>query len=322
MKLGINGIAHAYGSIRVDNIAFGIEHGFDKGFISNKLGIETRYVASADQAASDLACEAVMGLLSRTRLNKEEIGFLAVVTQTPDYQLPHTAALVQSRLGLSSRLASFDISLGCSGFVYGLAVSTAFMECNGIQTGVLVTVDTYSKLINTGDRATAPLFSDAAAATLIGETPIYTLGRCVFNTDGTSASSLIVEQGASRSQTGLKPELRMDGRAIYNFMMTRIPQDIQDCLALNELSAEEVDRYVFHQANRFMLESISERMQLEREKVVINVCDGGNTVGSTIPIALEPLLETRHRRILISGFGVGLSWATGILNLNEAQTDE
>lgn len=322
MNLGIKEIAHVYGSIRVDNELFGIEHGFDPGFVSSKLGIKTRYIASAEQAASDLACDAIMKLLSRTNVNKEEIGFLAVVTQTPDYQLPHTAALVQSRLGLPKRLASFDISLGCSGFVYGLATASAFMASNGIRNGILVTVDAYSKLINTADRATAPLFSDAAAATLIGEVPIYTLGRCIFNTDGLGASNLMVESGGSRNPANGKPELHMDGRAIFNFMMSRVPQDVQDCLALNGLSSEEIDCYVFHQANRFMLESLSERMRLKHEKVVIDVGDGGNTVGSTVPIALESLLKARHRHILISGFGVGLSWATGILNLNETLTHE
>jgi 3-oxoacyl-[acyl-carrier-protein] synthase-3 len=321
VTLGIEAIAHVLGANRVDNAQFGRQHGFEPEFITDKLGIETRYTAAVDEAVSDLACAAVAALLERTGVAKEEIGFLAVVTQTPDYQLPHTAALVQSRLGLSQRLASFDLSLGCSGFVYGLATATAFMQAQGIRRGILVTADVYSRLIQAGDRATSPLFSDAAAATLIGEQPIYTLGRTLFGTDGTGAASLMVKSGGSREPGG-EARLFMDGRAVYTFMMTCIPRDVRECLALNGLQDGDVDRYVFHQANRFMLESLADRMRLDRAKVVIAVRDGGNTVGSTIPIALEPLLAQRHRHILISGFGVGLSWATGILNLNETFTHE
>jgi 3-oxoacyl-[acyl-carrier-protein] synthase-3 len=156
------------------------------------------------------------------------------------------------------------------------------------------------------------LFSDAAAATLISDEPAYVPGRAVFGTDGAGASSLIVESGGSRAPAA-RGHLRMDGRAIYSFMMSRIPRDVQVCLALNRLTADDIDRYVFHQANRYMLESLAGRMKLPPEKVVIAVNDCGNTVGSSIPIALEPLLEERPARVLVSGFGVGLSWATNVL---------
>lgn len=321
MILGIESIAHAFGANRIDNVEFGRQRGFDPGFIADKLGIETRYTTTKDQASSDLACAAVCALLEKTGISKAEIGFLALVTQTPDYQLPHTAALVQARLGLSQRLASFDISLGCSGFVYGLAAAASFMATQGIRHGILVTVDVYSKLIQTDDRATSTLFSDVAAATLIGDRPIYTLGRTIFGTDGAGASKLMVDSGGSREPGG-NARLFMDGRAIFSFMMTRIPQDVEECLDVNGLEHSDVDRYVFHQANRFMIESLADRICLDRAKVVLNVRDGGNTVGSTIPIALESILGQHHRNILVSGFGVGLSWATGILKLNEVLNHE
>ena len=207
------------------------------------------------------------------------------------------------------------MSLGCSGFVYGLSLATSFMAANGMRRGILLTADCYSKVIDPADRATAPLFSDAAAATLISDEPVYVHGKGVFGTDGSGASALMVKSGGSRAPAE-RGNLHMDGRAIYSFMMSRVPQDVADCLALNGLALDSIDRFVFHQANRFMLESLRDRMKLPAEKVVIAVNDCGNTVGSTIPIALEPLLAERPARVLISGFGVGLSWATNVLQLN------
>ena len=313
---GIAAIAHAYGRARIDNIAESGAHGFDAAFVRDKLGIATRYAAADDQATSDLAIEAAQALLAQTGTRPEAIEALVVVTQTPDYQLPHTAALVQRALGLPTGLASFDMSLGCSGYVYGLSALSSFMTHAGFRQALLITADCYSKVSDPKDRATAPLFSDAAAATLLTDTPRYRLGKPLFGTDGGGAETLIVKCGGSRAPHD-RSTLYMDGRAIYSFAISKIPQHVEQCLAQNALETADIDRFVFHQANRFMLESLRDRMKLPAEKVVIDVADGGNTVGSTIPIALEPLLAEGHRRILICGFGVGLSWATNVLELCE-----
>jgi 3-oxoacyl-[acyl-carrier-protein] synthase-3 len=314
VTIGISAIAHAYGRRRIDNVADSVQRGFDASFVREKLGIATRYVAADDQATSDLATEAACALLEKTGVPAQEIGALVVVTQTPDYQLPHTAALVQKKLGLPASVASFDMSLGCSGYVYGLSAVAPFLGQDGHTRALLITADCYSKVMDETDRATAPLFSDAAAATLLTEQPLYRPGKAVFGTDGGGAGALIVKCGGSRAPSE-HSKLFMDGRAIYSFAMSRVPRHVEQCLALNGLKLDDIDRFVFHQANRFMLESLRDRMKLPPGKVVIDVADGGNTVGSTIPIALEPLLDERPRRILISGFGVGLSWATNVLEL-------
>jgi 3-oxoacyl-[acyl-carrier-protein] synthase-3 len=314
MTLGIAAIAHAYGGRRIDNVDDGKAHGFDEAFLRDKLGIATRYAATDAQATSDLAADAAKAVLDKTGTRPEDVDALIVVTQTPDYQMPHTAALVQRKLGLPNRLASFDMSLGCSGFVYGLSSLTPFLESLGGTRALLVTADCYSKVMDVSDRATAPLFSDAAAATLVTDEPLYRAGKAVFGTEGSGAEALIVKCGGSRAPAD-HSKLYMDGRAIYSFAMSKIPHHVEQCLALNGLRLEDIDRFVFHQANRFMLESLRDRMKLPAEKVVVDVEDGGNTVGSTIPIVLESLLPQRPRRILISGFGVGLSWATTILQL-------
>lgn len=316
MTCGIAAIAHAYGRRRIDNISESARHGFDEAFVRDKLGIATRYAAADDQATSDLAIEAAQALLARTGAAAQDIEALVVVTQTPDYQLPHTAALVQRALGLPTSLASFDMSLGCSGYVYGLSTVASLMAHTGYSRALLVTADCYSKVSDASDRATAPLFSDAAAATLITDAPRYRPLKPLFGTDGGGAETLIVKSGGSRAPQD-RSKLYMDGRAIYSFAISKIPQHVEQCLAQNALRLEDIDRFVFHQANRFMLESLRDRMKLPSEKVVIEVADGGNTVGSTIPIALEPLIEEGHRHILICGFGVGLSWATNVLELCE-----
>ena len=166
MTIGISALAHVYGGVKIDNVDEGSRHGFDAAFLRDKLGIATRYAARADQATSDLAADAAQAVLDASATGKGDIEALVVVTQTPDYQLPHTAALVQRKLGLPRHVASFDMSLGCSGFVYGLSTLTALMAQNGFRRALLVTADCYGKVTDPADRATAPLFSDAAAACL------------------------------------------------------------------------------------------------------------------------------------------------------------
>ena len=312
MKLGIQAISHVFGEKRCDNEALARQHGFDLEFIRGKLGIEARYVAGENEATSDLAVAAARKVLEKADLAPSQVGFVAIVTQTPDYQIPHTAGIVQCALGLPQETAAFDISLGCSGFVYGLSIATAFMDSAGITNGLLITADTYSKVIDPADRSTSPLFSDAAAATLISTDAIYLPGKASFGSDGSGADKLIIPCGGSRKPKSTSP-LFMDGREIFSFMMTRIPTDVKKCLTLNGKSIDDVDRFVFHQASLFMLDSLRARMDLPKEKMVYALRECGNTVASSIPIALEWVLEERPKTVLISGFGVGLSWATQLL---------
>ncbi|MBU0764109.1 MAG: ketoacyl-ACP synthase III [Bacteroidetes bacterium] len=314
--IGIKNIASILGDRRVTNAELAGIHGFETEFLLKKLGVESRHVTSAGIATSDLAAAAAKLLLQKEDIAPQDIGFICVVTQTPDYQLPHTAAIVQNMLGLDETAASFDIGLGCSGFVYGLDIATSFMESNYIKKGILITADTYSKVIDPSDRATSPLFSDAAAAVLLTDKPRYASGRGVYGTDGSGYDNLIVKCGGSRSPHG-KAELFMNGRAIFNFMMSRIPNDVARCLSLNKLAMNDIDKFIFHQANLFMLESLMKKLKIDEHKMVIAMREVGNTVSSSIPIALESIIDKKYGSILISGFGVGLSWGTNILKYRE-----
>jgi 3-oxoacyl-[acyl-carrier-protein] synthase-3 len=307
----------------VDNDEIVARFGFDRKFLDNKIGIERRYIAAADESVADMAVAAAERLFDQTGARREATGLLVLCTQNPDYRLPTTANLVQTALGLPEKLAAFDINQGCSGYIYGLAIATSLMQTAGIDQAVLITSEAYSKVMDPGDRATVPLFGDGAAATLLRAGALGRVGRCTFGSDGSGAKELIVKGGGSRNPSmpvAGDGALYMNGRAIYNFMLSRVPADVSACLAANGLTLDDIDLFVFHQASRFMIEALTEAMKLPRERVPVTMADGGNTVSNTIPMALETLGgigALAGKRLLLSGFGVGLSWASTVLDLTK-----
>ena len=314
MTLGIRDIAYYLPSGVRTNEEICRTHGFDEAFVSEKLGITTRHVAAADESTADLCTGAARKLLARSGVAPDSVELLIVVTQTPDYCLPHTAALVQESLNMPKSIATFDINLGCSGYIYGLSAAIAFMEANGMTTGVLITGEEYTKIMDPGDRATAPLFGDGAAATLLSHEPLYVVGKSTFGTDGSRHDALIVLGSGTRE--GAREPLHMDGRIIFDFMMSEVPVDITNCLKLNGLNMEDIDAWVFHQASRYMLESLAKRAGIPQDRLVVDIEDVGNTTSSSIPIAVSRRILTMDdplERIFLSGFGVGLSWASTVL---------
>jgi len=315
MTIGVQDIAIALPQGVVEcNDALAARHEFNADFIREKLGIETRRKLGPDETVSGMAVDAAQQVLAANGVNAAEVGLILVVTQTPDYCLPHTGALVQSALGAPHSAASFDVGLGCSGYVYGLSIARALMTAEDIGCGLLITADAYSRLVDPADRATAPLFGDAATATLLGSDPCYAIGRATFNTDGARSGALIAPGTGSRLER--RSPLHMDGRAIFTFMMKEVPKDVAACLARNDAALDQVDCFVFHQASRYLLQSLTRQMKLEPQKVVIDMADVGNTTSSTIPIALKRQVlaaQSGPDRVLISGFGVGLSWSSNLL---------
>lgn len=295
--------------------------GFEPAFLTDKLGIDRRYLCSDDEAVSDLAVAAAERLFEETGQDRDEIGLVLVCTQNPDYKLPTTANLVQDRLGLPQTTAAFDINQGCSGFVYGLSIASSMMASQGLDAGLLITSEAYSKVMDPNDRKTVPIFGDGAAATLLRSDGRAKPGRFVFGTDGSGAEHLRVRAGGSRFPNEVcegESALHMDGREIFNFMMRRVPDSVDRCLALNGLQRDDVDLFVFHQASRYMVETLAKYMRLDAERVPVTLADGGNTVSSSLPMALEVLGgidALAGKRVLLCGFGVGLSWASGLLNI-------
>jgi 3-oxoacyl-[acyl-carrier-protein] synthase-3 len=322
-------IAFAIPETRVSSDEVARWAGLDPAFVAEKIGVESRAFLRPDETPVDLAKRACEALFRQSKqLDPQRIRLLVVVTQNPDFRLPHDSALLQNALGLPSESACFDINLGCSGYVYALSIAKALMAAEEIGDALLVTCDAYSRIMGRGDRDTVALFGDAASATWLSTEAGGRIGRCDFGTDGGGAEHLIVRAGgAARPLTSLHAEhspappaddlrLQMNGRAIFNFMMERVPISLERCLQRNGVAREQVDFFVFHQASRFLVDTLARRLRLPADRVPINIAKLGNTVSSTIPIALAELLHAGRlssKRVVVSGFGVGLSWATNII---------
>lgn len=296
--------------------------GFDQAFIQKKLGIRERRQADAQESCHTLGHEAATKLFHKQKISPDSIDLLIVVTQNPDYKLPNVAPLLQTSLGMRNNLAGFDINLGCSGFVYALAAAKGLMASCRFQRTLIITSDPYSKVTAPDDRTTVPLFGDAAAAVLLDTHEAEHVGEFDFGTDGSGAGALIVSTGGSKNPLPSSQKrdnfLFMDGRAIYTFMMKRVPLSIDRVLRLNGLTMAEVDFFVLHQASKYMLDSLRERMKIPQEKLVYELDFCGNTVSSSIPIALRSLFgdpAISGKRAVLSGFGVGLSWASVVIHL-------
>jgi 3-oxoacyl-[acyl-carrier-protein] synthase-3 len=316
VSIGIRGIGTYLPERVVRNDELIERFGWDADFLERKLGIRERHIAAADEGAADMAVAAAENLFaSRPELDRDAVDLVVLCTQNPDYGLPHSSALVQARLGLPRTTACFDVGLGCSGFVYGLAVVRSMLETLGLTNALLVTSDPYSKVIDPGDRGTSPLFGDGAAATWIADGASNTIGAFTFGTDGGGAEHLIV-----KSSGGSDPaHLSMNGRAIFEFMLERIPADLERCAGKNGVALEDVDLFVLHQASAYMLGYVAKRMRIAPERVPIVLAETGNTVSSSIPFALAQLTSDgglTGRTVLLSGFGVGLSWASTIVRFD------
>ncbi len=296
-------------------------------FQKEKLGIVSRGFLSQEESGVSLAVEACKKLFKDNQnLKKEAVELLVFVTQTPDYGIPHNAALLQHALGLSCSCACFDIGLGCSGYVYALSIVKGFMLAEGLSNAVLVTCDPYSRIVGKHDKDTLPIFGDAATATWLASNYGVSIGKGHFGTDGSGAQHLIVRAGKAvkpyscffsdidRDIPSEEFRLMMNGRAIINFVVKYVEPSITECLLKNTTSIDEINIFCFHQASRFMLETLIKYFKLPRQKVPICLEKTGNTVSSSIPLVLERLWsDLKGNKVLVSGFGVGFSWATNIL---------
>ncbi len=304
--IGINNIGRHIASDLVNNLEKTEKHAVTQDFITEKVGITSVARKKPAEKASDLCGMAYDDLAARVNQSAlDDIGFLCVCTQNGDYQLPQVSAILQSKLGMSKRSASFDISLGCSGYVYSLHIAKSFMESNRIKKGLLFTSDPYSGIIDSNDKHTDLLFGDGATVTLLTEKPVFDMGYGVFETDGSRFDHLIKRDNEF---------LVMNGRGIFEFAMKEIPAILDECLEKNSLKKEEVDLFLLHQASRFIIENLCRRMKLAIEKTPYVIKDYGNTISSSIPIMLRDYLEDSTKiNILTCGFGVGLSIASSIL---------
>lgn len=296
--------------------------------IIKKVGVRQRHVAG-DEKISDMAVKASQLLFHENPdIDKNDIDFVLVCTQSPDYILPSTACLVQSRLNLSTNCGAFDFNLGCSGYEYGLAVAKGLIE-SGIAKNVLfITSEAYNKHIHPLDKGNRTIFGDAATATIISKDGFAKIGEFTLGTDGSGAENLIVKTGGTahpdkaddlvfdeNGNPHSSDHLYMNGGEIFSFTLMTVPKMIKQTLEKNALSMDDINLYVFHQANVFMLNHLRKKLKIDENRFFLNMENIGNTVSSTVPIALADakFQGKLSGNVLIAGFGVGLSWGATIL---------
>ncbi len=311
--------------------------GWSEEKIIRKLGIERRPISAPTETSVDMAIKAAEKLLDNGSCEPEDIDFIILCTQSPDYFLPSSACLVHEALGLPKACGALDINLGCSGYVYGLSLCKGLIETGMAKHILFITSETYTKFINPLDRASRPLFSDGAAATLLTAVPAKPkppIGQFVFGTDGSGADLLIVPVGGLRNpktaETSIeKPDgkgsvrsqeqLKMHGPGIFSFAIDRIPHTVEELLAKNGKTRADIGCYVFHQANKYMLDTLCDLCDLDSSRFFNNILERGNTVSSSIPIAMIDawncgMLKPDQWAMLV-GFGVGLSWGGVLVRL-------
>jgi 3-oxoacyl-[acyl-carrier-protein] synthase-3 len=300
-------------------------------------GVEERRIATKEICTSDLCCEAAEKLIKDLNWQKEEIEILVFVSQTADYILPVSAAILQDRLGLSTNCIAFDVPLGCSGYVYGISIIAAMMKATGLKKGLLLAGDTSSKLLSKTDKSTVPLFGDGGSATAFefdenADDLLFDLG-----TDGSGYKTIMINDGGSRNRINadsllyqtISPgiernacQLVLDGMDVFSFGISQAPKTVNKLIEKFELDKESINHFVFHQANLMMNKMIVKKLKLPIEKVPYSLKEFGNTSSATIPLTivaeLKNDLTNTTKDLILCGFGVGLSWGTAKIRLQNA----
>ena len=300
--------------------------------IVEKTGIEERRFADAETCSSDLCFAAAEKLIADNNINKEEIDLLVFISQTPDYRMPATSCTLQHRLGLPNSTISFDITLGCSAFLYGLSVVYGMMEKSGLRKALLLDGETRSKVYSPRDRRSAFLFGDGGVAALIERDPKFGKSTFSLNTDGSRADLIMIPAGGYRKMSSAETVVEkvvdefgnmrsdeqgyMRGGDVFNFVIREIPKDIKKTVAFAEKEMDAFDYVVFHQANNFINSYIAKKMKLDNEKIPSTIAKFGNTSSVSVPLTIVSELQGKlngNKELLLTAFGVGMTWATGIV---------
>lgn len=301
--------------------------------IISKIGITERHIAGEKETASDMAVKAAEKLILEYNIDISTIDYVILVTQSPDYFLPTTACLIQERLGLSTSIGAIDVNQGCSGFIVGISLAKGLVVGEMAKNVLLLTAETYSKHIHPKDKGNRTIFGDAAAATLISTEGIAEIKNFSFGTDGRGADNLIVKTGGQRHKEPMNdlvfdasgnPKssdyLFMDGSEIVNYTLDYFPPLVDNTLRKNNLKLSEIDLFVFHQANKFIMELLRKKLRIEDKKFYRFFENVGNTVSSTIPIALKEAIKddtlSHKSNVLLAAPGLGYSWAGAVLQFN------
>lgn len=298
--------------------------------VASKIGVSERHIAAKNETSADMAVKAGEKLFKEYNINPEEIDFVMLCTQSPDYFLPTSACIIQDKLRVPIRSGALDFNLGCSGFVYGLGIAKGLIVAGIAKNVLLLTAETYSKFLHPKDKGNRTIFGDGAAATLISTEGFAEIMEFSLGTNGKGANNLIVGSGGYRNPAPMNDlrfdesgnpsssdYLYMNGSEIFNFSLEMVPILVNETLENNNYKMEEIDQFVFHQANKYMLNFIRKKIKIPEEKFYYYMEKVGNTVSATIPIALCAAMKDKtirqNQNVLIAGFGVGYSWAGNVL---------
>lgn len=330
----LKGLAAAVPSNEVSNLDYPFLEQKEKEMIVKSVGINSRRIANNDTTASDLCFAAADALLQKMGWGRDDISMLVFVSQTPDYLTPCTAAILQDQLELTKKCLAFDINLGCSGFPYGLATVASILQSIPHGKGLLLIGDKSSQMVSPKDKSTALLFSDAGSVAALEHTGREVTMSFDLNTDGSGWQSLMIQDGGSRNPVtpnsfeqkkiteGIERSslnLQMNGIDIFNFAAKQVLPSIHNLLNNNDLQAADIDYFFSHQANKIINEHLRKMLKIEKEKTPSILQLYGNAGAASIPLTMvatssEPLSQGTHR-LLLSGFGVGLSWGNAILEV-------
>jgi 3-oxoacyl-[acyl-carrier-protein] synthase-3 len=338
-NIGITGMAAAVPKNTIDNYAYTeFFPEADVKDIVNKVGIKERRFAPEGMCASDLCFAAAEQLISDLEINKEEIDLLIFVSQTPDYRMPATSITLQHRLGLGKHTAAFDISLGCSAFVYGLSIVYGLMQSGGFRKALLLDGETRSRVYSPKDRKTAFLFGDGGIAAIIEQDEKFGKSFFSLNSDGSLADLIKIDAGGYRNPSSVDTltekvvdehgNMRtdehgyMNGADVFNFVLKEIPKNFKSVLVNSNNTNESIDFNVFHQANDYMNNYLAKKLKLETEKVPSCIAQFGNTSSVSIPLTIVSQLQNQlqgPKKLMLCGFGVGMSWATAQITLHDCK---
>ncbi|MGB1205687.1 MAG: ketoacyl-ACP synthase III [Chitinophagales bacterium] len=331
------GLAACLPKKTVENKNFAWNSSNDYRLFAKTVGIEQRRIVETHQTAADLCFEAAEKLIEALQWNKNEIQVLVFVSQTPDHITPATAIMLQNRLNLPNSCLAFDINLGCSAYVYGLSVVSSLLSNMGFKKGLLLVGDTASKIVSLNDKSTTPIFADAGSATAL-ECDTLAQPNFYFNlqSDGSGKEAIIVRDGGARnpfSENSLvvndngkgiarnRLQMEMNGLSVFNFTMREVVPNLNKLLEIMKKKTDDFDYFVFHQANKLLNERLRKKMKLESEKVPYSLQKYGNTSCATIPVTmvseLRQDLTTKKMNLILSGFGVGLSWGSVALKTDQ-----
>lgn len=332
-NIGITALAAAVPKRVIDNYKY-TEH-FDSEEVRkvvDKIGVYERRFADENTCASDLCYAAANRLIEDNNIPRDEIDLVVFISQTPDYRMPATSILLQERLGLPKSTIAFDVNLGCSGFLYGLSIVYSFMSQSGIRRALLLDGETRSKVYSPKDRTSAFIFGDGGVAALIERNDSFGTSHFSLNSDGSRGELIMIPGGGYRKMSSAETlaervvdehgNIRSDeqgymmGGDVFNFVIVEIPKDIKRLFSIAQEEINDMDYYVFHQANNFINSYLSKKLKLDPNKIPSSISKFGNTSSVSVPLTIVSELQGRlngSHRLMLSAFGVGMAWATAIV---------